>query len=425
MVICHQPLLTPPIYFAAKDIVYFLLSRYALETTEDIVNEEILVDLAGDPENEPKHIMDLRQITALLMIPHLNKVAASDDKHEHVDRVLLEITSDLQENEIEELKLSKQLLVDMFDGYGESNVPDELLHEMVAVAGGEGATLDSDAFLGALTSDISQYEPGWETKISTHYADVLKGEHFAMGRQDSMLRQASGLAMKKKLTRDVDDTEEPKIDGAMIEKVHKVFAFSSIDHVADTYRSQTFTTLLWAAFISVYIAYVYANETGTLAVDCDTLNSEFGCQVVNAIGGWFAIFANLCILGGTFVIFGSAGNSIFAPPGLFTISRLLFGMGVVVCFTFLPNYFQWETWFFNSNYMTQNALFELFNIVAMIFGCMVLLLQFQMLVRLFIPSKLLQKIDCLHVFLTPGVVKKESNTKRAAGFKTNKMVENA
>lgn len=412
--------------FTAQDIVYFLLSRYALETQEDVINEEILVQLAGDPEENPKNIIDLRQITALLMIPHLVKVAAGDDKNDHIDRVLLEITSDLQDNDIEELKLSKKLLVDLFDRCGESNPPEDLIEEMIELAGGEGATLDSEAFLRALTSDVNQYDPSWETKLSTHYADALSGAELALGRQDSMLRQASGLATKKQpISNNIDDIEEPKIEGEMQEKCHKVLAFSSIDHVADTYRSQTFTIILWAAFVCVYISYVYGNNTGTLQSDCDNFSSTFGCQVVNAIGGWFAIFAQLCILGGTFMCFGSSGNSIFAQPGLIAIAQLLFGIGIVILFTIVSNYVTWETWFFNTNFETQGSLFELFNLVALSFGAILLLLQVQMLMRLIVTKSLLQKIDRLHILLTPGMVKKESNTKRAAAFKANKMVENA
>jgi hypothetical protein len=46
--------------------------------------------------------------------------------------------------------------------------------------------------------------------------------------------------------------------------------------------------------------------------DCDVkFKSEFGCRIVNSIISWVLIFAQLTILGSTFVILSSAGNSIY------------------------------------------------------------------------------------------------------------------
>jgi hypothetical protein len=411
--------------FAAQDIIHFLLSRYSLEINEDVVKDEILAQLAGDPEEEPKHIMDLRQMVGLLLISHLAKVATEDDKKEHVEQVLREITSDLQTNGIEELVLSKKLIMKLLDGYGESNVPDDLIDEMLDVAGGDGAILNSESFLRALTSDITQYDNTWETKLSTHYSDVLEDAEIAVGRPDSMLREVSLLAGKKAPADDFDDMEVSKIDGALKEKTNKVLSFSGIDHIADTYRSQTFAIIIWAALVAFYVAYVYSNTTGDLAVDCDTFSSAFGCKVVNAIGSWYAIFAKISVLGGSFIFLGSSGNSIFASNRLLSIVSLLFGMAVVALFTVVPYWATWENWFFNTNFLTQNVVFELFNVIALVFGALLLLIQLCALIRLIIPTDPLRKADRLRILLTPGMASKESNTKRAAVFKTNKMVENA
>ena len=152
--------------------------------------------MSSDPEEEPKYIME-RQMVGLLLIPHLAKVTTEDDKKEHLEQVLREITIDLQDKVIGELVFSKKLIVELLDGYGELNAPDDLIDEMLEVAGGDGAILNSEPFLRALTSDTTQYENNWDTKLSTHYSDVLKGAEIGVGRRDSMLCQASLLAEKR------------------------------------------------------------------------------------------------------------------------------------------------------------------------------------------------------------------------------------
>ena len=169
--------------------------------------------------------------------------------------------------------------------------------------------------------------------------------------------------------------EMPNIDGALKEKTHKVLSFSGIDHVADTHRSQTFTIVLWAAFVAVYIAYVYSNETGDLSADCDTFSSAFGCKVVNTIWKLVCYFCQHFYSWRNIYFLGSSGNSIFACSGLLSIARLLFGMAVVALFTIVPFWATRENWFFNTNFQTQNVLFELFNFVAIICGALLLLIQ--------------------------------------------------
>lgn len=385
------------------------------------MKEAILVQLAGDPEDDPKHIVDLRQLVALLLIPHLAK---SDDNSDHISRVLAEITSDLQVNTVEELILSKQLIIDLFDGCGESNVPDELVDAMLEVAGGDGMPLNEETFFRALTSDLSPYDPRWETKLSTHFADVFGGTQLTAGHREGMFRQASGLVQKKPENFDAD-VENATVGDSLKEKILPAVSFSSIDQIADTYSSQWFSVLLWVAFICVYIAYVYSNETGDLAIDCATMSSQFGCQVVNAITNWIAIFAKLVVLGGTFMFFGSSGNTTFLQGGAISIVRVLIGMAVVSLFTIVPYFVVVETWFFNTNYESQNEIFDGFGIIVIVFGAILLMIQVKMLVGLSIPKSLVKRFKVIRAVLMPGAVRKEQRTKRAAAFKTNRLVENA
>ena len=67
--------------FTANDIIYMLISRFGLEVqNEEVVQNEIIRDLAGDPSS--RHVMDLRQTVSLLLLPFLRKCEADGDPDE-------------------------------------------------------------------------------------------------------------------------------------------------------------------------------------------------------------------------------------------------------------------------------------------------------------------------------------------------------
>ena len=52
------------------------MSRYGVDVEEDAIKKDIFVQLAGDIEEVPCHVIDIRQIVAILLIPHyLAKIA--------------------------------------------------------------------------------------------------------------------------------------------------------------------------------------------------------------------------------------------------------------------------------------------------------------------------------------------------------------
>ena len=50
----------------SEGIVAFLISRHAIRVQEQFIKVDVI---AGDPGEEPKYIMDLRHVTALLPLP--------------------------------------------------------------------------------------------------------------------------------------------------------------------------------------------------------------------------------------------------------------------------------------------------------------------------------------------------------------------
>jgi hypothetical protein len=62
----------------AEDIHGLLLSRQGLDIGMEEIKSAILVDLVGNPGKDPAPVMDLRNMVALLTIPHLAR--ASQEK---------------------------------------------------------------------------------------------------------------------------------------------------------------------------------------------------------------------------------------------------------------------------------------------------------------------------------------------------------
>lgn len=262
----------------------------------EVVEQSILVDLCGEFDvDSPLYKMDLVQVVALLLIPHILK---NGDEGKAMERVLAVLVS-----EVETPKLNREFLKQVLDFHGEVHVNDKTLDAMIEVAGGQDTELTTTSLLRALTSDVTLYHTEWTDRLSTHYQDVF-----------SSFQQ--GKPVKETSTHDMSDEENPEdiqhpsvheeniIDGLKAEvKKHtaskheetysstsldkppplrKLYTASSIDQVADTYSSQSFTVILWASMIIVYLAYFWNYKLNWGAVSCDRLN-EFGCLVVNGI----------------------------------------------------------------------------------------------------------------------------------------------
>jgi hypothetical protein len=71
-------------FTTAKDIKYFLLSRHGIVVQTDEVKAEIMHDLScdfRDNEDDPEMALDLCEVVALLLVPHLRKIQESGDKN--------------------------------------------------------------------------------------------------------------------------------------------------------------------------------------------------------------------------------------------------------------------------------------------------------------------------------------------------------
>lgn len=240
------------------DIVAFLASRHGLQVQEDgdFMQKEILVDLAGDPEEDPKRVLDLRQVAALLTLPHLVKISAKDDNADmdkYFGKVLTAILMDLGYSDSEKPTLSVELVSAILETYGEFNVPRGVIQEMVDASGGNGEPFDKDTFRSALVADTQLLDAQWEYTESTNWEDVFRLDEKAVMEKSKSLR-ANELknSMNGVKRHHSMDEEMPDIDEEIKDKARKVWTLGAIDQTADNFRSQVFVILLWLSAILVY-----------------------------------------------------------------------------------------------------------------------------------------------------------------------------
>jgi hypothetical protein len=66
-----------------EDVVYFLSSRHGIQAHPDLVEQDILTNLAGDFGSNSSQVMDLCQMASILLLPHVKKLAAAMDESKH------------------------------------------------------------------------------------------------------------------------------------------------------------------------------------------------------------------------------------------------------------------------------------------------------------------------------------------------------
>lgn len=287
-------------FCVAKDIVNLLSSRHGLLVDVDVVKQSILVELVGEFDTEsPLYKMDLVQVVALLLIPHLLK---NGDEGKAMERVLAVLVS-----EVDSPKLDRGFLKQVLDFHGEANVSDDTLDAMIQVAGGEGCELTASSLLGALTSDVQLYQAEWTDRLSTHYQDVFSSFHHGKRVDKKSTTHSMSLDEEDPIISSSHPSlhEENIIDEIKIQvnkhrkssikptpKLRKIYTAPAIDQVADTYASQSFTVLLWASMILVYLAYFWNFDLDWGQFSCGRF-SEFSCKVLSGIVSWLVIFLEL------------------------------------------------------------------------------------------------------------------------------------
>ncbi len=140
----------------ATDIVHYLASRHGVITTVDAVNDHILNGLGANLSAQQVAVLDIVELTSILLIPHLKRASCSSGNEEEeaqytefFERVhfLFRASlpsdggSDMEEmNDNGDLVLTAALLQAFLEEHGEFDVPPQIIHEMVAYARTAGET---------------------------------------------------------------------------------------------------------------------------------------------------------------------------------------------------------------------------------------------------------------------------------------------
>ena len=130
----------------ACDVVLYLRSRHGIVVDEDVVKDLILKELAGQTTNSESGVLDICQLTAILIIPELIE---ADGKL--LDSIFGTVFSD-DALELNSGELRKDRLREIFSRYDDVAISDELLEEMVAAH-----SMGDFALINALTSDLAKF----------------------------------------------------------------------------------------------------------------------------------------------------------------------------------------------------------------------------------------------------------------------------
>lgn len=200
------------------------------------------MNLAGSMQSDPSQGIDICQITTMLLLPHLKKIANSNDETKKqqlfgkgLQLMLAEFPLDSTcYDEDGELVLSCNLIRELLAIHGENDVSPQVLEDMVRAAGGENEVLDLDTLMLATTSDLALYNLAREDFVSTHYEDALQASEDAEEVDEETPDDANRIHRK----------------GALI----RLFTASSIDMTAETYGSKCWVTLTWVAVVLLFFA---------------------------------------------------------------------------------------------------------------------------------------------------------------------------
>lgn len=228
---------------SAEDVVNLLLSRHGIKVDLAYVEENVMPGLAGAMDESPDAVFDITELASMLLIPHLRKTAAGDDAQYLFESVLKMIALDVN-GSTEPMILDRVQMKKIMQTYGEDDVSDKVIDEMLKAAGvveNRQIEFDYNVLVNATTNDVLQYDPEWETRTTTYYDDVLDGTALDANLEDN----------------DPDEElSKSKFDEAG-DKIKRVFTFPTIDFVAENYRSKTFNIFLWVLFIVVFFVYAF------------------------------------------------------------------------------------------------------------------------------------------------------------------------
>ena len=275
----------------AKDIKVYLRSRFGIEVSLEEVRKTILQGFGGS--NDEGEVIDLMELTAMIIIPLLVKAAAVTKGKFLPPNVLptpdnvLEtgvsiILHDVTGSEDKSQLLTPEFLKQMLTIYGETGMAqdDKLIQEMMQMASGgsHNVPLDFNAltFAEGLTKDVELYNIDNEVRKSTSVQDVFHVHHDAsLIPGISSGPRGSARSGGENVELGLDVQKQPVRE---IEMLQHIYTAPAIDIQAGTYRSEGMNIRAASVLSSNHPASSLFTETISVETSLDSF--PLGCCVV-------------------------------------------------------------------------------------------------------------------------------------------------
>jgi len=438
----------------AKDVKYYLMSRYGIEVNTKQVQKLIFHDLAGGSAEE--ECMDICELVAILLIPFFVKHIKGDAQtlRNHSQSIMRAFSSDLHmqtymqdiercnslvskggviqhvlniiltdsTGSSEPRPITKELLQTIFTRYGELELSqdEQLIEEMVLnVSGGdENAIFDADTFARALTEDVMLYDIDNESRVSTFYEDVF-GRRWEKHHTDSENNNDNSNDIETDpLNQDMNNSEDPELN---IEKkegmvFRNVFTLSQVDFLADSCQSKLHLTMVYLAF--VFSIYKFENNEPIIVCPYD----NFGCQIANSVTFWLIVVGIMVGVGTSFILSLSIGNTLRGN----TIKTVVTGLAGIVLFVVIPSYVSFSMAILTNEKDSSDTFEVVFiRVVLTSFAVILFIIQIMNLIRIIKPAVIRSRNRIVAYIFTRGTVRDTFLLKLACSLKTHMMVKNA
>lgn len=343
---------------------------------------------------------------------------------------------------------------------------DKLLVELPS----EAVMLNRETFINALTADVAvamnENVLPYENCPTTHYEDAIRTipyENTSNENSFQEIRQVEEESKKDVVQADEEnkDNDCNKRSGGWLASVtkttqitvhtihestkivandktlndsdlHRIWTAPSIDFAADTYKSFWWTVTLWFTLVILFFSYfvssnLYSVNSRLPSIDCTTAErvTPFACKCMKGVVIWLNIFVQLAVLGTTFILLSSFGNTIYRYSSkLIAVLMCLLGILVTVFTTILAYRYTVNTILFSTEKDNGKIGGRYVYAASLVLGCILLLIQLANLLRMFVSSNSLSVLSRLPIFAA-SARKLERNTKCAASFKLRRMIKNA
>eukprot|EP00978_Attheya_sp_CCMP212_P033486 scaffold135240_cov62-Attheya_sp.AAC.3 len=482
-------------------------SKEPEETAE--APEEVKIGPEKEEDEEQEEYLDMVQLVSILLVPtmaragkewrdcssveevsykdedvNLNDQVFPDEKEKEDDQqkeslrpkpesivkdgvaILLNAVPSLQLSQSP--KLTPELVQALLEAYGEHERAADrmLIEQMVKQASSLSGNFDEEAFVNAMTNDLSAYNVGCEDQETSPYYDIFGFDN--LKDYYALQKLEISKAMQKKESQVVDDDVEAvngsiiisdvlvssatatasatvevteQMTGAVAE-VGEAFTganislakgkmrpmMAAIDMTIDMHSAVTTVVAIWVFYFFSSITYAaILQQADIFKTNCD---ESFGCQLGSTVFTWL-LFAIILIVMGYVVIFPlSLGNS----PRLW--SPVVIGFSAFMCavFTWVPYWLiEWakekagtdETDWNENERFVNSKKFSSSQWTLRIVGLFILLSLLLQLVLSLLGSQRIRNSEFLSKWFTTSAIRGSARTKRAATRKINRLLENA